>query len=166
MGVACPKDVTAEGRSTTGVADRATKRTTSRTKSAMATKMSFLTSQCSPNKPSYRKDVISNQIPAFLPRVPGSVLTNESERVAQSQKHVIAVLIKRPARSLRTEKRNALADFGVDLAARDHVGPWERKRGCESCSCFCQRTPGGLVVGEIQEDLDIPSENMSAYLVL
>jgi len=26
--------------------------------------------------------------------------------------------------------------------------------------------PGGLVVGEIQEDLDIPSENMSAYLVL
>ena len=56
--------------STTGVADRATKQTSSSTTSATTTTMSFLTSQCSTNKPGYSKDAIANQIPALPLRTP------------------------------------------------------------------------------------------------
>src|ERR1019366_4128143 len=48
MGVAWPREVTADGRSTTGLADRATKNARgNKTPSAMTTTMNFLTSQCS-----------------------------------------------------------------------------------------------------------------------
>src|SRR5450759_5134845 len=48
MGVAWPREVTADGRSTMGLADRATKNARgNKTPSAMTTTTNFLTSQCS-----------------------------------------------------------------------------------------------------------------------
>ena len=42
--------------------------------------------------------------------------------------------------------------------------PWERSRDCESCSYCSPRIPTGLVVGEIQEELDIPNSTLSHHL--
>src|SRR5271165_4055004 len=47
MGVAWHREVNADGSSTTGVADRATKNTSNNTTSAMTTKISFFTRHCS-----------------------------------------------------------------------------------------------------------------------
>ncbi len=53
MGVAWPRETTADGSSTTGVADLVSKNTSSNTTSAMTTIMSFLTSQCSSRQANY-----------------------------------------------------------------------------------------------------------------
>src|SRR5271157_4354217 len=47
MGVAWPRETTADENSTTGVADLATKNTSSNTTSAMTTRISFFTCHCS-----------------------------------------------------------------------------------------------------------------------
>ena len=42
--------------------------------------------------------------------------------------------------------------------------PWEQSHGFESCSLLLSAHPDGLIVGEIGEELEIPSSTLSHHL--
>ena len=42
--------------------------------------------------------------------------------------------------------------------------PWAPNRACASCSFCCPRIPKGLVVGDIQSELEIPNSTLSHHL--